>query len=128
MNTDRLSRRNALLQTGRLLGAAVVGQKLGVAQASASPAAPASNRPFRFCLNTATIRGQKLGIVKQVETAAQAGYDAIEPWVDSIQDYVKNGGTLSDLKKRIDDSGLTVESAIGFTALIADDDARRAKG
>src|SRR6266436_4086264 len=127
MNTDRLSRRNALLQTGRLLGAAVVGQKLGVAQASASPA-PASNRPFRFCLNTATIRGQKLGIVKQVETAAQAGYDAIEPWVDSIQDYVKNGNTLSDLKKRIDDSGLTVESAIGFPEWIVDDDARRAKG
>src|SRR5882724_2001395 len=100
MNTDRLSRRNALVQTGRLLGVAVVGQKLGVVQASANPAVPASNRSFRYCLNTATIRGQKLGIVKQVETAAQAGYDAIEPWVDSIQEYVKGGGTLADLKKR----------------------------
>src|SRR5712691_10285593 len=128
MNTDRLSRRNALVQTGRLLGAAVVGQKLGVTQASASPTAPASNRPFKYCLNTATIRGQKLGIVKQVETAAQAGYDGIEPWVDSIQEYVKGGGTLADLKKRIDDSGLVVEIAIGFPEWIVDDDARRAKG
>src|SRR6266481_1622110 len=128
MNTDRLSRRNALVQTGRLLGAAVVGQKLGVANVSANPAVPASNRPFRYCLNTATIRGQKLGIIKQVETAAQAGYDAIEPWVDSIQEYVQKGGTLPDLKKRIDDSGVTVESAIGFPEWIVDDDARRAKG
>jgi len=128
MNTDRLSRRNALVQTGRLLGAAVVGQKLGVVQASANPAVPASNRSFRYCLNTATIRGQKLGIVKQVETAAQAGYDGIEPWVDSIQEYAKGGGTLADLKKRIDDSGLAVESAIGFPEWIVDDDTRRAKG
>src|SRR5712691_6246156 len=128
MNTDRLSRRNALVQTGRLLGAAVVGQKLGVTQASASPTAPASNRPFKYCLNTATIRGQKLGIVKQVETAAQAGYEAIEPWLQSLLDYSSKGGSLADLKKRIDDSGLAVESAIGFPEWIVDDDSRRAKG
>jgi sugar phosphate isomerase/epimerase len=76
----------------------------------------------------ATIRGQKLGIVKQVEVAAQAGYDAIEPWIDSISDYVKDGGALADLKKRIGDSGVTVESAIGFPEWIVDDDAQRAKG
>ena len=84
--------------------------------------------PFRYCLNTATIRGQKLGIVKEVEVTAKAGYDAIEPWVDSISDYVKNGGSLADLKKRISDSGLTVEGAIGFPEWVVDDDARRAKG
>src|SRR6266700_2653341 len=128
MNTDRLSRRNALVQTSLLVGAAVAGQKLGIAHASANPAVPVSGRPFRYCLNMATIRGQKLGIAKQVETAAQAGYDAIEPWVDSIQEYVKGGGTLVDLKKRIGDSGLTVESAIGFPEWIVDDDTRRAKG
>jgi 2-keto-myo-inositol isomerase len=31
----------------------------------------------------------------------------------------------SDLKKRISDCGLTVESAIGFAEWIVDDDARR---
>ena len=30
---------------------------------------------FRFCLNTSTISGQKLGIVKYIEIAAAAGYD-----------------------------------------------------
>ena len=35
---------------------------------------------------------------------------------------------LKDLKKRISDHGLTVESAIGFPEWIVDDDARRAKG
>src|SRR6266481_7607920 len=99
MNTDRLSRRKALVQTSRLIGGTLVGQQLAVAHTSATAAEPASARPFRFCLNMATIRGQKLGIIKQVETAAQAGYDGIEPWVDSIQEYVNNGGTLPDLKK-----------------------------
>ena len=94
----------------------------------ANSAPPGTDRPFRYCLNMATIRGHKLGIVKEIEVAAQAGYDAIEPWVDSIGDYVKNGGALMDLKKRISDSGLTVEGAIGFPEWIVDDEARRAKG
>jgi len=79
-------------------------------------------------LNTATIRGQKIGIVKEIQVAAKAGYDAIEPWVDSIEDYVKTGGPLKDLKNRIKDSGLTMESAIGFPEWIVDDDSRRARG
>jgi sugar phosphate isomerase/epimerase len=83
---------------------------------------------FRYCLNTATIRGHKLGIVKEIGVAAEAGYEAIELWIDSLREYVKNGGTLLDLKKRISDSGLTVEGAIGFPEWIVDDEARRAKG
>jgi 2-keto-myo-inositol isomerase len=84
--------------------------------------------PFVFCLNTSTLRGQKLGIVKEIEVAAQAGFQAIEPWVGSIEDYVKGGGSLKDLKRKIADLGLTVESAIGFPEWIVDDEARRAKG
>jgi sugar phosphate isomerase/epimerase len=112
-----------------LVGAAIIGQKPAGAAVSAAPGAgQPEGRPFRFCLNTATIRGQKLGIVKEIEITSQAGYDAIEPWVDSIQEYSKNGGALGDLRKRIADSGLTVEGAIGFPEWIVDDDARRAKG
>jgi sugar phosphate isomerase/epimerase len=48
--------------------------------------------------------------------------------VDGIDDYVKTGGKLEDLKKIISDRGLVVESAIGFPEWIVDDDARRAKG
>src|SRR5436305_1166454 len=112
MNSKNLSRRNALERTGLLLGGAVLSSNIGFTNASAKAAAPDTERPFRYCLNMATIRGQKLGIVKQVEVAAQAGYDAIEPWIDSISDYVKDGGVLPDLKKRIGDGGLAVESAI----------------
>ena len=96
--------------------------------AAAAPAAKEAGRPFLYSLNTATIRGQKLGIVKEIEIAAQAGYDGLEPWVDAIEAYVKSGGSLADLKKRISDAGLTVEGAIGFPEWIVDDDARRAKG
>ena len=60
--------------------------------------------------------------------AAQAGYEGIELWMDAVGEYLKNGGSLPDLKKRISDSGLTVEGAIGFPEWVADDEARRAKG
>jgi sugar phosphate isomerase/epimerase len=128
MNARKLSRRDALAQAGLLVGTAVIADKAGAA-AIASDAAGQPTRPaFRFCLNTATIRGQKLGIVKEIGVAAEAGYDAVEVWVDTLGEYAKNGGSLPDLRKRITDSGLTVEGAIGFPEWVVDDDARRAKG
>lgn len=126
MTTPAISRRTALVQTGLLAGALFVGPKL--TNASGQSASAQTGKPFRFCLNTSTIRGQKLGIVKEVEIAAAAGYDAIEPWVASLQEYVGSGGNLKDLNKRIVDLGLTVEGMIGFPEWVVDDDARRAKG
>jgi sugar phosphate isomerase/epimerase len=128
MNTQKLSRRQALAGAGLLVGTAVTVEKPWLLAGPADPPDRVPAPPIRYCLNTATIRGQKLGIVREVEVAAKAGYDAIEPWVDSISDYVKNGGSLADLKKRISDSGLTVEGAIGFPEWVVDDDARRARG
>src|SRR4029078_6544013 len=75
-----------------------------------------------------TIRGQKLSLVEEIDIVAQAGYTAIEPWINEIEAYVKQGGSLPDLKKRISDLGLTVASTIGFAEWIVDDDAKRAKG
>lgn len=83
---------------------------------------------FKYCLNMSTIRGQELGLVKELEVAAEAGYTGVEPWIRTIRTYVKEGGSLKDLKKRIDDLGLTVESAIGFAPWIVDDPVERAKG
>ena len=77
---------------------------------------------------TSTIRGQKLALDKEIEIAAKAGYQAIEPWVHKIHEYAGAGGNLKDLSKRIADLGLTVESAISFFQWIIDDDTRRAKG
>lgn len=94
-------------------------------------AAPKPSRhggPFRYCLNTSTIREQKLGIVQEVDLVAKAGYDGIEPWINELDQYVKGGGVLADLRKRIADHGLTVESAIGFANFLSDDEAERKKG
>jgi sugar phosphate isomerase/epimerase len=99
---------------------------LAAAPAPAAEAAPAE--PFGYCLNTATIMGQKLPLAEQVEVAARAGYRGIEPWVRDLEAHVKGGGDLKDVAKRIRDRGLTVESAIGFAEWAVDDDARRRKG
>ncbi len=84
--------------------------------------------PIRFALNTSTIRGQKLPIDQQVDVAAKAGYDGIEPWMRDIDNYVESGGKLDELRKRIADTGLRVVSAIGFANWISDDDDQRAAG
>lgn len=85
-------------------------------------------KQIRYCLNTSTIREQKLSVPKQVDLAARAGYGAIEPWMGELHQYVEAGGSAADLRKRIADAGLTVESAIGFAEWIVNDDARRAEG
>jgi 2-keto-myo-inositol isomerase len=129
MTTNKVSRRAALARAAAVASAAVAAKEfIGLSAAAAPQPQAGSTGPFLFCLNTATIRGQKLGIVKEIEVAAQAGYDAIEPWVDGVDEYVKSGGTLSDLRKRIADSGLTVEGAISFPEWVVNDEARREKG
>ncbi|MCY2955258.1 MAG: sugar phosphate isomerase/epimerase [Planctomycetota bacterium] len=121
----KLSRRDLLAAGGAAVGAGV----------AASWGAPQTNTTtvkggvmFRYCLNTSTISGQKLGLVQQVEVTAKAGYNAIEPWIRDIDGYVKGRGKLVDLRKQISDLGLTVENAIGFAAWIVDNDEARKKG
>jgi sugar phosphate isomerase/epimerase len=129
MNLNRVSRRRALARTGLLIGGAFVTDELAAsARAADAPSAAKAQRPFLFSLNTATIQGQKLGVEKEVQVAGAAGYDAIEPWISSLNDFVNAGGKPADLKNRIADLGLVVESAIGFSEWLAEDEARRAKG
>jgi len=98
--------------------------------ATSTRAEAAENTPpaIRYCFNTSTIRGQKLTIEQEVDVAAKAGYDGIEPWISKIQEYKDSGKSLHDLGKRIADSGLKVESAIGFAQWIVDDPEKRAAG
>jgi 2-keto-myo-inositol isomerase len=128
MISCKLSRRQALLTASWLAGGAIAAPKLVTAAAVEKDSATPSAKPFVFSLNTATIRGQKLGIVKEIEIVAKAGFGGFEPWIDTIEEYVKGGGKLADLKNQIIDSGLTVEGAIGFPEWIVDDESRRAKG
>jgi 2-keto-myo-inositol isomerase len=110
----------------------VAGLALSGATASASntatSTAAARRKPtdgFLYCLNTSTIREPKLGIEKEVEIAAAAGYDGIEPWIPTLREFTASGGNLTDLRNRISDAGLTVESAIGFSQWIVDDEKQR---
>ena len=75
----QLSRRQAVGRAGLLVSGAWAGSQASAADVS--PARPAPDSPFLFCLNLSTIRGQKLGLVKEIEVAAEAGYQAIEPWI-----------------------------------------------
>ena len=86
------------------------------------------NPHFSFCLNTSCIMGQSLGIVRELEIAAAAGFEGIEIWVPTLQRYLDSGGSLSDLKKRKDDLGLRVENAIGFAPWIVDNNDQRTQG
>jgi 2-keto-myo-inositol isomerase len=98
---------------------------------SASTAAESSSKnspSWRYCLNSGTISGHKLTIEEQVQLAATAGYDGIEPWVRDIETFVEQGGKLSDLKKQIADAGLQVEGAIGFAHWIVNDPRQRQSG
>jgi len=98
------------------------------ATAAEKVSATSQKLPFRFSLNTATIRGQKLPVPQQVRITAEAGYDAIEPWLRDLEEFAQGGGNLDDVRKQIADAGITVESAIGFPAWCVDDDAARARG
>jgi sugar phosphate isomerase/epimerase len=102
----------------------------GLLDATAAPARTPAGPPagFRFCLNMSTIRGQNLSIEREIDVAGRAGYDAIEPWLGKLHEFVARGGSLRDLRKRIEDHGMTVESAIGFATWIVNDEAQRAKG
>ena len=122
--TARLSRREILTAPGVLLGSAAA----CASSSTASATETADFEPFQYSLNTATVMGHKLPLAGEVDIAAEAGYDGIEPWIRGIQRYVDEGGSLADMKKRIADSGLQVVSAIGFPRWAVDDDAQRAKG
>jgi 2-keto-myo-inositol isomerase len=115
--TTPLSRRDWLTAAGAL-----------AATAAAGPEGPTSGEPFGYCLNTSTLQGQKLSLKEEIDIAAEAGYQGIEPWVRELDQHVKGGGSLEDLGKRARDRGLSIESAIGFFEWAVDDDARRRKG
>jgi sugar phosphate isomerase/epimerase len=120
-----VSRRD-LLATSACVAAGLTGRL--ASSASAEAVAAASAEPFRYCLNAATIMGQKLNPLQEAEIAAKAGYSGIEPWVRNLRQYLDAGNSAQDLGRQIANLGLTVEGAIGFASWAVDDDGQRAKG
>jgi sugar phosphate isomerase/epimerase len=65
---------------------------------------------FRYCLNASTICTTP--ILRQIEVARQAGFEAIELWHDHIDAHLQAGGSLKEIRSAIDDSGLIVPTTI----------------
>ncbi len=65
---------------------------------------------FRYCLNASTIRTTP--ILRQIEVARLAGYEAIELWHDHIDEHLQAGGTLQQIRSALDDHGLKVPTTI----------------
>jgi len=124
---QRLSRRQLIAGCGASFAAGAATAVVAAAPAAAAQT-NAAGRPFRYCLNTATVMGHKLPLDQEVELAAKAGYGGIEPWTRNITPYVQAGNSLKDLAKRIADLGLSVEGAIGFASWAAEDERQRSVG
>ena len=123
--TPAITRRSLLAVVS---AGAVASATVSKSSAADDASARKPDKPFGFCLNMSTIKEQKLSVPEQIDVAAKAGYDAVEPWMGELHKFVELGGQTSDLRKRIADSGLTVESAIGFAEWIVDDEAKRKQG
>ncbi|MFN9719129.1 MAG: sugar phosphate isomerase/epimerase family protein [Planctomycetota bacterium] len=65
---------------------------------------------FRYCLNASTIATTP--ILEQLRVTKEAGYEAIELWHDHIDAYLAQGGTLRDLCRAVEDSGLIIPTTI----------------
>jgi 2-keto-myo-inositol isomerase len=126
MMNDPVSRRHLLSVSAAGLGASLLAKGRATA-ANPQFSGQRGTRPFKYSLNTSTIRGQKLGLEREIDVAAQAGYQALELWVSTIQEYVKGGGKPADARRRIEDRGLTLENAISFSRWVVDDDTVRAE-
>ncbi len=118
--SDR-NRRNFLVRSS----ATAIG--LGALGGSAQAVASQNRAALKYCLNTSTIHGEVIPLLDQITIAQRAGYDSMELWLRDIDKYLNGGGTLGELKKRIADAGLTIESAIAFAPWIVADEATHKK-
>jgi sugar phosphate isomerase/epimerase len=66
--------------------------------------------PFKYCLNASTIRTTPL--LQQISAAADAGFEAIELWHDKIDEFLRSGGELRDIRAALRDRGLSVPTTI----------------
>lgn len=83
---------------------------------------------FNYCLNTSTIRGQKLSLKETIETSARAGFEGIEIWISDIEGYLKEGNSLSSLNSLLKDSKQIAFNAIGFAPWMAQDTEKSKQG
>lgn len=110
--------RRGFIQSASLAGATVLGA--GGAVTAAPGKAEAAKKfkyqgglsPWPLSMNTSTIRPASLR--DKIKVTAEAGWDAIELWIDDLEKHEAEGGNLKDLGKEIKDLGLYVPNVIGL--------------
>ena len=126
------SRRKLLKQLGGTAGMLALSNVAFASSDKVKESAPNTIKKaagdFIPCLNMATIMGQNLGFIGELEAASKGGFRAVEIWIPTLQKYLDGGGTLKDAAKALKDLGLSVENTIGFAQWIVDDETTRNKG
>jgi 2-keto-myo-inositol isomerase len=70
--------------------------------------------PFKTALNASTLFPFQLNVPEQIRTAAEAGFEGIELWVNDIEAYLQKGGTLVEINNCLKESGIAFVNAIAF--------------
>ena len=65
---------------------------------------------FQYSLNGSTLKPTP--ILRKIEVAALAGFTGIELWHDDIDSFVARGGSVADVRRALDDQGLSVPTTI----------------
>src|SRR5690606_19450545 len=109
-------KRRDFISRSALTGAALAGGATGlVSQPSSSQTVRYQNgkSPWPNCLDFATIRPVKT-LKEKVDIAAEAGYDAVEPWDSDLEEDGKAGADVREMNKDIRDKGVVVPGIIGL--------------
>ena len=110
--------RRAFFGLGAMVGVGAVGTGTGQGSKSKKIEWQGGMSPWPICLDTATL-AKEIPLDKKVELAAEAGFDAIEPWDRELEVYEKAGGSLEKLGENIKELGLFVPSVIGLWGVLA---------
>lgn len=65
---------------------------------------------FVYCLNSSTIMPTPLA--EKIRIAGEVGYGAIEIWHADVDEFVRDGGTVEDVRKAVEDAGMFVATTI----------------
>ncbi len=83
---------------------------------------------FKYCLNTSTIRAEGATVLDAIDTAANAGYEGLEPWIKELDQWVQTGGDLQAVKKKAASREIQIVNLIAFPEWAVPEDDRRKAG